>query len=205
MHNGPLQQPPTNDDTSRPVATSDDETAYSLTVKEAADLYEQAGFPRTLRAIQRHCKNGDLTSMKNLTLLGYEYRISAPSVGRHIAQLKQLKGATDVATIREQSRPVATPAAPISSGDKTTTTSPTSDDNSRPVAPITGDTSRYVARLESENEFLRGQVGVKDVQIKDLTERARETNHLIAGLQRMLTPLLGSRSDERQSDDVARQ
>jgi Phage integrase, N-terminal SAM-like domain len=27
--------------------------------------------------------------------------------------------------------------------------------------------------------------------IKDLTERARETNHLIAGLQKMLTPLLG--------------
>ena len=32
---------------------------------------------------------------------------------------------------------------------------------------------------------------MKDVQIKDLTERARETNHLIAGLQKMLTPLLG--------------
>jgi hypothetical protein len=32
---------------------------------------------------------------------------------------------------------------------------------------------------------------VKDEQIKDLTERARETNHLIAGLQRMLSPLLG--------------
>jgi hypothetical protein len=51
--------------------------------------------------------------------------------------------------------------------------------------------SRYVERLEGENEFLRGQIGVKDDQIKDLTERARETNHLIAGLQKMLTPLLG--------------
>ena len=38
-------------------------------------------------------------------------------------------------------------------------------------------------------------IGVKDDQIKDLTERARETNHLIAGLQKMLTPLLG-RSQE---------
>ena len=51
--------------------------------------------------------------------------------------------------------------------------------------------TRYVARLEGENEFLRGQVITKDDQIKDLTERARETNHLIAGLQKMLTPLLG--------------
>jgi hypothetical protein len=31
----------------------------------------------------------------------------------------------------------------------------------------------YVARLESENDFLRKQIGVKDEQIKDLTERAR--------------------------------
>ena len=62
---------------------------------------------------------------------------------------------------------------------------PTSPDTSRPVA------ANYVERLESENDFLRSQIDVKDDQIKDLTERARETNHLIAGLQRMLTPLLG--------------
>jgi hypothetical protein len=50
--------------------------------------------------------------------------------------------------------------------------------------------SRYVERVEGENEFLRKQISVKDDQIKDLTERARETNHLIAGLQKMLSPLL---------------
>jgi hypothetical protein len=44
---------------------------------------------------------------------------------------------------------------------------------------------RYIARLENENEFLRGQIGVKDGQIKELTERARETNVLIAGLQKL--------------------
>ena len=59
--------------------------------------------------------------------------------------------------------------------------------------------SRYVARLEGENKFLRGQITVKDKQIRELTERARETNHLIAGLQKMLTPLLG-----RPSSDDAR-
>jgi len=42
-------------------------------------------------------------------------------------------------------------------------------------------------------------VAVKNDQIKDLTERARETNHLIAGLQKMLTPLLG-RPEEAQHD-----
>jgi hypothetical protein len=41
-------------------------------------------------------------------------------------------------------------------------------------------------------EFLRGQIVTKDGQIKELTERSRETNVLIGGLQRMLSPLLGS-------------
>jgi len=58
--------------------------------------------------------------------------------------------------------------------------------------------SRYVAHVESENEFLRRQITVKDEQIKDLTERARETNHLIAGLQKMLTPLLGKSAEPGQ-------
>src|ERR1700676_1221948 len=106
------------DDQSRPVATSNDsQVTYTLTVKEAADIYEKAGFSRTPRAIQRHCKNGDLVSLKNLTLLGYEYRISAPSVERHIAQLQQLKAATDTTTVRGQSRPVATSNAAKIPGD----------------------------------------------------------------------------------------
>jgi len=64
------------------------------------------------------------------------------------------------------------------------------------VATETPDTLRYVGRLESENEFLRDQVVVKDTQIKDLTDRARETNVLIQGLQNMLKPLLGRRHEQ---------
>jgi hypothetical protein len=65
----------------------------------------------------------------------------------------------------------------------------------------------YVEQLEKrlgekdgEIAFLRSEVAVKNEQIKDLTERARETNHLIAGLQKMLTPLLG-RSQNFRDDD----
>jgi hypothetical protein len=90
-------------------------------------------------------------------------------------------------------RPVATAVVPEESPDKPRQEAPTGNDQSRPVA------TAYVGRLESENEFLRGQIGVKDDQIKDLTERARETNHLIAGLQKMLTPLLG-RPEESRTD-----
>jgi hypothetical protein len=44
--------------------------------------------------------------------------------------------------------------------------------------------------LESANEFLKGQIAVKDEQIKDLAEHARSTNLVIAGIAHKL-PLLG--------------
>jgi hypothetical protein len=52
---------------------------------------------------------------------------------------------------------------------------------------------KRLTEKDGEIVFLRGEVAVKNDQIKDLTERARETNHLIAGLQKMLTPLLTGR------------
>jgi hypothetical protein len=42
---------------------------------------------------------------------------------------------------------------------------------------------------------LADEIGVKDKTIEALLERDRETKHLIAGLQRMLTPLLGRPED----------
>jgi hypothetical protein len=54
---------------------------------------------------------------------------------------------------------------------------------------------------EGEIVFLRGEVAVKNDQIKDLTKRARETNHLIAGLQKMLTPLLIGREQPNSAQD----
>jgi hypothetical protein len=81
------------------------------------------------------------------------------------------------------------PAPPANSGEQ-----------SRPDAAVRDKEDRYVARLESENDFLRGQMEVKDTQIKELTERARETNILIGGLQKMLSPLLGAPADRRPQD-----
>jgi hypothetical protein len=79
----------------------------------------------------------------------------------------------------------------------------TQDATSRGQPQLVATDARYLGQLESENSFLRTQLIVKDEQIKDLTERARETNHLIAGLQKMLTPLLG-RSSEAHPEVPAR-
>jgi hypothetical protein len=171
-----------SDDQSRQAATSPDQ--YTLTIEEAAVRYEHAGHPRTIRTIQRYCANGHLDSLRQETAFGDKYMITSESVARHIAQIAELASTTG----RDVSRRAATDVVG-SIGPKTSQpASGSSLDLSRPDAAD----DRYVARLEGEVEFLRGQISTKDLQISELTERSRETNVLIGGLQRLLAPLLGS-------------
>jgi hypothetical protein len=74
-------------------------------------------------------------------------------------------------------------------------------EQTRTDANVRGPEDRYVGQLERENDFLRSQIQTKDSQIKELTERSRETNVLIAGLQKMLTPLLASRGPDQRDND----
>ena len=173
------------DDQSRHVATSPD-SEFTLTIDEALERYARAGLPRTPRSVQRYCAKGHLDCRRIETAFGEKYLISPGSVDKHIAYIEEVR---PVATGRDMPRRVATDIVPRENPDEPRHEVPTSDDLSRPVA------TAYVEQLESENEFLRGQMNVKDKTIEALLERDRETNHLIAGLQKMLTPLLG-RQDE---------
>jgi hypothetical protein len=171
----------------RPAANAD-EQAYTLTVEEAAARYEAAGHARTMRAIQKYCARGDLTCIREETTYGERFRITPASVARHIEQIEQLSQAHR----REQPRPDAAirpkeVAAPPSNDDSSSIREQT-----RPDAPDT----RYVVQLESENAFLRDQIGRKDHQIEQrdsqieaMIERDRETNILIEQLQRRI-PML---------------
>ena len=170
-------------DQSRPVATRPD-SDFILSIDEALERYAKAGHPRTPRSVQRYCAKGHLLCRLVETGFGEKYLIEPASVDKHIAYIEEV-----TPTGRDQSRPVATSRTLENNSDQAQEQGPTGNDQSRPVA-TSPDLSRYVARLETENEFLRGEMNVKNNQIKDLTERARETNHLIAGLQKMLTPLL---------------
>jgi hypothetical protein len=174
------------DDQSRQAATSPDQ--YTLTIEDAAVRYEHAGHPRTSRTIQRYCANGHLDCLRQETPFGEKYMITPESVARHLAQIEELSSATS----RDMSRPAATDVAPQESQQSKTEAAPTSPDLSRQAAAVEAESSRYVVRLEGEVEFLRGQITTKDLQIKELSERSRETNVLIGGLQRLLAPLLGS-------------
>src|SRR5581483_9924460 len=139
------------------------------------------------------------------TPFGMKYLINRESVLRHIAYILEV---TPVATSRDMSRQVATSRDTQHQGEITKEPAATSGDTPRQgtttvaaqvshETPTTsGDTPRQVAtdyvqqlekRIEEKNGeigFLRSEVAVKNDQIKDLTERARETNVLIGGLQK---------------------
>jgi len=178
-------------DASRQVATSSD-SDFTLTIEDALALYAEAGIPRTPRTIQRYCAKQHLASRRIETEFGEKYLITRASVEKHIAYIKEVTPATS----RDLPRRVATTVAAENKDDTPQQDPATTTDQSRPVA-TSPDLSRFVARLEGDIDFLRSQMDVKDNQIKEMTERARETNVLIAGLQKMLTPLLGNPKGQR--------
>jgi len=200
------QEGATDPDLSRHAATSDD-SDYSLSIEEALDRYEAAGLPRTTRSVQRYCAKGDLDAHRVETPFGEKFLITPASVDRHIAYINEVRL---VATSRDLPRHAATDVAPENADVEPEPIVATTDDEprqptttapvSQPVAAPEEMMSRYVAHLEGENAYLRDQNTAKDGQIKDLTERARETNHLIGGLQKMLTPLLGRGGASRAYD-----
>jgi hypothetical protein len=176
------------DDQSRPVATSPD-SDFTLAIDEASQRYARAGLPRTPRSIQRYCAKGHLECRLIETPFGEKYLITPASIDKHIAYIEEVRNA---ATSRDTSRLAATDVVLQRSRDEHGKEGATSPDMSRPVAA--DHIEQIEKRLEEKDDeirFLRSEVAVKNDQIKDLTERARETNHLIMGLQRMLTPLLG--------------
>ena len=185
--NEPRYHCPMTDDLSRPVATTPD-SEFTLTIDDALERYAGAGLPRTPRSVQRYCAKGHLDCRRIDTQFGEKYLISPASVDKHIAYIEEVR---PVATGRDVPRQVATPDVAEQSHHEPRQPAATTPDLSRPVATISDADARYVARLEGDNEFLRGQLTVKDKTIEALLERDRETNHLVAGLQKMLTPLLG--------------
>jgi hypothetical protein len=199
----------TSPDLSRPAATGSD-TDYILSLDEVSERYARAGHPRTLRTLQRYCVSGHLDAQKVATTLGDKYLVTPQSVARHIAQIEELAAFSPAAANRDGPRLVATtavePVAAEQSAPVQETQPAAGPDLPRQVATEESATPQYVGRLEKEveqlqddREFLReqikvkdGQIALKDQQIGAMLERDRETNILVQGLQKMLTPFLGA-------------
>ena len=162
---------------------------YTLSIEQTAELYAQAGLPRTPRAIQKYCALSKLDCHKVETETGERYLVAPYSVERHIAYINEVR---TVANSRDLSRTDAN-VRPLPNNDNSSReqsrTPANSDEQPRTDANVRAPDERYVGLLENENKFLRSQIEVKDGQIKELTERARETNLLIAGFQKLFSQL----------------
>jgi len=214
------------DDLSRQGATTPD-SEYTLTIDEALQRYDHAGHPRTARSVQRYCALGHLECRRMETPFGEKYLISPASVAKHIAYIEEVRPTAtghdmsrqigteiskenyddrprqEATSSRDMSRLDATQEIDRSLDEPEREAPATSLDTPRRVATDINLSERYIARLESENEFLREEARTKNAQIKELTERSRETNVLIGGLQRLLAPMLGSPDPHRPKTDDA--
>jgi len=215
-------------DLSRQGATTPD-SEYTLTIDEALERYDRAGRPRTARSVQRYCAKGHLDCRRIETPFGEKYLISPESVAKHIAYIEEvnptatghdmsrqvgadagLETGHDVPrqpapTSPDMSRQDAAHVAAENEGDRQRQPTSTGDDMPRQAATTSELTDRYTARLEGEVAFLREEITTKNAQIKEMTERSRETNVLIGGLQRLLAPMLGSPDPHPpKSDDAQR-
>src|SRR5580700_8263468 len=157
----------------RPDAPAD-EHSFLLSVEEAADRYAAAGHPRTIRAIQKYCRRGDLESQKVETTYGERYLITPASIDRHIAMIMERSQANG----REQPRPDASVRSTETKDDIGSEPFASGREQPRPAAVD----DRYIQLLESDNKFLREQVATKDDQI-------RQANILTQGLQRLIASL----------------
>lgn len=182
------------DEQPRPAANGDDQ-AYTLTVEEAAALYEQAGHSRTMRAIQKYCARGDLDCIREQTTYGERFRITPASVTRHVEQIEQLSQANR----RDRTRPDANVRTESNETEHSENDQPSVREQPRPAVAD----ERYTEQLEKENAFLRDQIGLKDRQIERrdnqieaMIERDRETNIMIESLQRRIPLPEGRRGEE---------
>jgi len=165
------------------------------------ERYARAGLPRTPRSIQRYCAKGHLDCRRIETSFGEKYLISPASVDKHIAYIEEVR---PVATGRDAPRQVATSIAGEKKEKEPREETPTGGDQPRPVATGRDNDVRYVARLEDDNQFLRGQLAVKDKTIDALLERDRESNILVGQLQQLLAPLLSAPDREGAQDKAVR-
>ncbi len=198
------------DDTARQAPPTTD-AGRRIPIKDVLLLFRAAGLPRDIRSVQRYCENGLLDGIKELTATGETWFVSEDSIEPAITQLKQMHAAKGGQTTTPPvvSPVVAAEPASITEGDDDglgATSSDTAGRGSNDVAgpePATDDdvkpdVSGHVAQLEkrledkdNEIDFLRGEIATKNQQLTDASERDRETNVLIQGLQSMVLQLTG--------------
>jgi hypothetical protein len=214
------ESPDKHTDTSRPVAVGRDSEEYIVSVMEAAELFTQAGLPRTERAIQRFCKKGDLLCAFQETTYGARYLIKRSSIDRLIAQKLQTNATTlsdshddNVATGRDRSRHTNdTVVAPELIIQETRRETPVHGRDTEERQAATG-RDEELQKLHEENLGLKIDVAGKQAFIHQLVaERqqfmstAQELSYKLGAAETRVHQLEAPRrdTDDTSSDELSR-
>jgi hypothetical protein len=174
---------------------------YSLDMNQVSLLFDQALLPRSRRTLLRYCQYDKLDCTKVETMHGEQYFVSETSVDRLVAEILERERFTrpPQADIRPGAPGHAQAGLagygiekPHLGTNSQTTTDPGEASHDDAIAPTPTD-ERLLKQIEGENDLLRGQINVKDIQIErmngqidDLIERGREDKHLLQNFQRKL-------------------
>jgi hypothetical protein len=133
-------------DTRRPDATGPD-YEYALPIEAVADRYAAAGFPRTIRTLQRYCASKHLDAQKVATALGDKYFVAPYSVTRHLAQIAEMAQFAPGATGHDVPRQDAAHVERVSPVYRA------------PFEPATGHDSRMSGHVATDPDSLRRDDG----------------------------------------------
>ena len=203
------------DSAGQPTAPLDQDMIW-LTVPEAVPYCEARGLSRNIKTIRRwaarslaHPESAEVVVREEDTENGFRYVIESQSLDRKITQELAFEARR---TAADRTAPV--PTEPDMSGQALTPTNPENTTPANPndpahmSEPVRAEPDMTTRKLEVTSigdDFLKDQIGQKDIQIGELNdqlkrrdeqimtmlERDRETNYLISGLQQALTKTLG--------------
>jgi hypothetical protein len=157
----------------QPRQTAANRDEYSLTINDVAARYEAAGFPRTIRTLQRYCAKGHLDSIRQETPFGDQFLITPASATRHLAQIAEFAAAVG----HDQPGPAATDVAPALTRDNPAPRAATESDQPRLAATIDDNgifEHPYVKRLEGEVQDYKDKYEKQVRRTEDILEDANK-------------------------------
>ena len=187
-----------------------DRARHTFTVKQVWQQLFDAGVPRSERRIKYFCQNGSLDAGYLPSPTGDQWYINPVSVPGLIGELKQFdeqkqrrhQHAAAGTNSPEKSLNNNSDAAGSSMLEPAATELKNKDGGGLMQHAAAGYVSQLEKRIEEKDDvitLLKGQLVAKDEQITRHSERERETNLLIRGLQNLVLRLQPGRA---QNADV---
>lgn len=184
-----------------------DSARHTLTVAQVAQQLLDAGVPRSERRIKYYCQKKTLDAGYLPSPTGDQWYVNAASVPGLIGELKQFdeqmrRRKQHAASSLEM--PAKTPNTnSVAAGSSVLEPAATELKNNDVESVMQPAASPYVMQLEKRIEekddvitLLKGQLVAKDEQITRHSERERETNLLIRGLQNLVLRLQPGRAHD---------